>query len=111
MGPFQTSRRPREVLRSSEAMARASPLFPGPVGRTGPASLLGRFRTADQMLPGTKGVAPDGKSLFLTFPPTSPVVFFGTDKLAVADPATNLITDVIQIYDKPTLLAMPPPAL
>ena len=79
---------------------------PGPVGATGPASFLGRFRTVDQMLTGTKGLTPDGKSLFITAPPTSEI-FFGTDQLVVADASTGLITDLVTIADKPVLLAMP----
>lgn len=90
------------------ALAGGSTLIaPGPIGRTGPANLFGRFRTADEMLPGTKGVTPDGKSVFVTFPPNS-ASLFGTDKLVVADSSTNLIIDIVPVCDQPTLLAMPP---
>jgi hypothetical protein len=89
------------------AAGGSAQVAPGTVGRSGPISILGRFRTADEMLPGTKGVSPDGKWLFLTFPPTGTIPI-GTDKLAVADAVSSLITDVVGVCDKPSLLAMPP---
>lgn len=52
-------------------------------------------------------MTPDGRTLFLTFPPSFGLPL-GNDKLANADATTNLVTDVVPVCANPTLLGMPP---